>query len=90
MDMIFHWLRDRMNQLQFRFHWRPGLTHTSDYWTKYHTAAHHTNFRREILTPVKLVENFSGQETISCEGMLNPIGIDNCPLHIEGQENKLP
>ena len=26
MDMRFHWLRDRMNQLQFRFHWRPGPT----------------------------------------------------------------
>ena len=23
MDMRFYWLRNRMNQLQFRFHWRP-------------------------------------------------------------------
>ena len=56
MDMRFHWLRDRMNQAQFRFHWRPGPTNLADYWTKFHTAAHHKNFRREILTPVKLVE----------------------------------
>ena len=56
MDMRFHWLRDRMNQLQFRFHWRPGPTNLADYWTKYHTAEHHKNFSREILTPVKLVE----------------------------------
>ena len=26
MDMTCHWLRDRMNQLQFIFHWRPGPT----------------------------------------------------------------
>eukprot|EP00804_Cyclotella_cryptica_P000411 CCRYP_008709-RA/>CCRYP_008709-RA protein AED:0.43 eAED:0.43 QI:0/0/0/1/0/0/5/0/715 len=24
MDMRFHWLRDRANQKQFRFYWRPG------------------------------------------------------------------
>ena len=31
MDRRFHWLRDRMNQAQFRFHWRPGPTNLADY-----------------------------------------------------------
>ena len=56
MDMRFDWLRDRMNHLKLRFHWRPGPTNIADSWTKYHTAAHYKTFRREILTPVKLVE----------------------------------
>ena len=42
------------------FQWRPGPTHIADYWTKYHTAAHHKRFKGEILTSVKLVENLFG------------------------------
>ena len=30
MDMRFHWLRDRANQKQFRFYWRPGTTNRGD------------------------------------------------------------
>ena len=62
MDRRFHWLRDRMNQGQFRFHWRPGPTNLADYWTKFHTAAHHKNFRREFLTLFKLVEKLFRSE----------------------------
>ena len=56
MDMRFHWLRCRINQKQFRFHWRPGTTNLADYWTKHHPGIHHKNFRREILTPVNKVQ----------------------------------
>ena len=51
MDMRFHWLRDRETLKQFRFYWRPGRMNYADYWTKHHPAAHHRNFRPEILTP---------------------------------------
>ena len=34
MDMRFHWLRDRMDQLQVRLHWRLGPTNMVDYWKK--------------------------------------------------------
>jgi hypothetical protein len=57
MDMRFHWLRCRMAQAQFRFHWRPGTFNLGDYWTKHHSPAHHRNFRREILTPVAKVRD---------------------------------
>eukprot|EP00956_Cyclotella_meneghiniana_P004110 scaffold5006_cov20-Cyclotella_meneghiniana.AAC.2 len=43
MDMCFHWLRDRANQKQFRFYWRPGTTNRGDYYTKHHPASHHRN-----------------------------------------------
>ena len=41
MDMRFHWLRCRMAQSQFRFHWRPGTSNLADYRTKHHNGAHH-------------------------------------------------
>ena len=41
MDMRFHWLRCRMAQKQFRFHWRPGTSNLADYWTKHHSGVHH-------------------------------------------------
>lgn len=74
MDMRFHWLRDRMNQMQFRFHWRPGPTNMADYWTKYHTAAHHKKIRREILTPVKLVEKLFRSGDNLLRGCVEPRG----------------
>jgi hypothetical protein len=52
MDMRFHWLRDRENQKQFRFYWRPGAMNLGDYPTKHHAAAHHKNVRPEYLTPM--------------------------------------
>ena len=55
MDMRFHWLRDRKNQKQFRFYWRPGPTNKGDYYTKHHPASHHRNVRPEILTPYKVL-----------------------------------
>ena len=66
MDMRFHWLRDRANQKQFRFYWRPGTTNRGDYFTKHHPASHHRNMRPELLTPHKVLmalrklQNMSG------------------------------
>jgi hypothetical protein len=52
MDMRFHWLRDRsINQIFFRYYWRPGPTNYADYWTKHHPVAHHRNMRLVFLTP---------------------------------------
>ena len=56
--MQFHWLRDRMTQLQFGFHWRSGTSNLVDYWTKHHSAKHHRSLRRKILTPVETVRKF--------------------------------
>jgi hypothetical protein len=51
MDMRFHWLRCREAQQQFKFYWRPGKHNRADYWTKHHCAAHHSERRKDILTP---------------------------------------
>ena len=76
MDMRFHWLRCRMAQQQFRFHWRPGTSNLADYWTKHHNGAHHKNFRREILTPVEKVSKlFKARESGSLlRGCVKPTG----------------
>ena len=74
MNMGFHWLRDKMNQAQFRFHWRSGSTNLVDYWTTFHTAAHHNTFRREILTPVKLVEKLFRSGDNLVRGCAKPCG----------------
>jgi hypothetical protein len=51
MNMWFHWLQDRECQQQFRIYWRPGKLNYADYWTNYHSTAHHQNTRKEFLTP---------------------------------------
>ena len=50
MDMRYYWLRDREAQNFFQFHWKPGKNNMADYWTKHHTAMHHTNIRPQILS----------------------------------------
>ena len=76
MDMRFHWLRCRMAQKQFRFHWRPGNTNLGDYYTKHHPGTHHKNFRREILTPVSKVFKLfkSGESGSLLRGCVEPAG----------------
>lgn len=49
MDMRFYWIRDRINQLQFQVHWRPGKTNQADYFTKHHPPAHHQALRYTYL-----------------------------------------
>ena len=55
MDMRFYWLRDRKTQKMFRFYWRSGKLMRADYYSKHHPAAHHRNYRPEILTSPSVV-----------------------------------
>jgi hypothetical protein len=41
MDMRFYWVKDRVEQKQFNDGWAPGDTNLGDYFTKYHSPAHH-------------------------------------------------
>ena len=41
MDMRFHWLRDRIQQLQFWHYWMPGPHDKGDYVANHHAAIHH-------------------------------------------------
>ncbi len=51
MGMRFNWLHSRKAQQQSWYFWRPGHTNRTDYWTKHHCAAHHTQKCSKILTP---------------------------------------
>ena len=44
-DMRYHWLRDRLTQLQFNIYWQPGVDNRGDYFTKHHTTVHHREQR---------------------------------------------
>jgi hypothetical protein len=41
MDMIYHWLTDRVRQNKFDVYCRPGRENLGDYHTKHHSAQHH-------------------------------------------------
>jgi hypothetical protein len=41
MDMIFYWVKDRVEQGQFNVGWAPGEPKTGDYFTKHHSPEHH-------------------------------------------------
>jgi hypothetical protein len=44
-DMRFYWLKDRVEQGQFRIYWEPGHTNLADYYTKHHPPSHHKSVR---------------------------------------------
>jgi hypothetical protein len=49
MEMIYHWLTDRVHQKQFDVYWRPGRENIRVYHTKHHSAQHHKDMHRLIL-----------------------------------------
>ena len=51
MDMRFWWLHDREIQEQFLFFSRPCSFNLGDYFTKHHPGVHHTNIRKDLVTP---------------------------------------
>ena len=58
MDMRFHWLRDRIAQLQFRHYWMPGPYNKDDYVTKQHAPVHHIAINPTYLTPRTVLDTF--------------------------------
>jgi hypothetical protein len=71
--MRFYWIRDRVNQGQFRIHWKKGKVNLADYFSKHHPAKHHRDMRPKYLH----VENEAVTgKALNCEGVLNtPKGI---------------
>jgi hypothetical protein len=45
MDMRYHWIRDRVQQGQFKIIWQPGGTNLADYFTKIHPVHHYESMR---------------------------------------------
>ena len=75
-DMRFHWVRDRVDQQQFKVYWRPGKTNLADYVTKHHPASHHQLMRPIYLHQAQFLnqlEEWRASLTRShCEGVLIP------------------
>ena len=44
-DMRFYWLKCRQAQEQFKIYWAPGKINFADYFTKFHSPAHHKAVR---------------------------------------------
>ena len=95
-DMRFYWVRDRVDQNQFKVYWRPGKTNLADYVTKHHTSTHH-----QLMCPIylhqaqylKTLQDLQQSHTpLHCEGVLIPrYPRDNSPAPLEpgGQEGQL-
>ena len=47
-DMIFYWVRDRVNQNQFMIYWRPGANNVGEYVSKHHSPAHRQSMRQNF------------------------------------------
>jgi hypothetical protein len=45
MDMMYHWLIDRVLQRQCDVYWRPGHDNLGNYHTTHHSAQHHKHMR---------------------------------------------
>ena len=75
-DMRFHWVRDRVDQQQFKVYWRPGKTNLADYVTKHHPAAHHQLMRPIYLHQAQFLNQLKEwQASLTrshCEGVLIP------------------
>ena len=56
MDMRFHWLRDRIQQRQFRHYWMPVPHNKGDYVTKHHATIHHMAMLITNLTPRTILD----------------------------------
>jgi hypothetical protein len=60
MDMIYHWLNDRVRQQHFDVYWRPGRENLGDYHTKHHSAQHHKDMHGLILHQANSLQVLQG------------------------------
>jgi hypothetical protein len=40
-DMLFYWIRNRVQDGQYLVHWQRGTDNLADYFTKHHFPSHH-------------------------------------------------
>ena len=75
-DMRFYWVRDRVDQNQFKVFWKPGKTNLADYVTKHHPASHHQIMRQHYLHQANNIDLFQqvkdSLHNLHCEGVLIP------------------
>ena len=63
--MRFYWLKDRVEQGQFKIFWEPGDENWADYFTKHHPPSHHIKVR-----PVYLMEKSSPSDLQGCVDLI--------------------
>ena len=75
-DMRFYWVRDRVDQQQFKVFWKPGTSNLADYVTKHHPASHHQAMRPLYLHKANLLHQLHQVKAsfhhLHCEGVLIP------------------
>jgi hypothetical protein len=60
MDMVYHWLTDRVRKKQCDVYSRPGKDNLEDYHTKHHSAHHHNDMRPLILHQANILNVLRG------------------------------
>ena len=76
--MRFYWLKDRVEQGQFKIYWAPGDENWADYFTKHHSPTHHKRVR-----PVYQQEVSSPRDMQGCLDLIKghqPAGVRDRPL----------
>jgi hypothetical protein len=72
MDMIYHWLADRVRQKQFDVYWHPGRENLRDYHTTHHSAQHHKDTHGLILHQASRLQVLRGCDTVLPLPLLQP------------------
>ena len=67
-DMRFNWLKCCVEQKQFDIIWEPGTQNLADYYTKFHSGAHHRRLR-----PLYLYEKDSPTTMKGCVSLLENV-----------------
>jgi hypothetical protein len=90
MDMHFYWIKDRVEQGQYHVYWGPGKQNVADYFTKYHSPAHHKRMREIYIHAREQPINWKGIRYYALRGCVNtsgkvgaqilhpPVGDDSC------------
>jgi hypothetical protein len=74
MDMHFYWIKDRVKQGQFNVHRGPGFQNLADYFTKYHSPAHHKRIRDVYIHADERPINRKGIRDSALRGCVNTSG----------------
>jgi hypothetical protein len=56
-DMRYHWVRDRVQQGDYKVLWLEGKRNLADYFTKAHAPAHHRSMRSTYLVETSSVDS---------------------------------
>jgi hypothetical protein len=71
MDMRFYWVKDRVKQGQFHVYCVPGYKNLADYFTKYHSPAHHKRMREIYIQASERPINWKGIRDSAMRGCVN-------------------